>query len=149
MCKTYIFHLCLFVDLKQKYSGILGSETILPTIVPQTSAYACFFSQSTSSSGDRVECFDIVDSLEAARLACRDHALQKKEEEFTFDHPELESEFFKLNFENGIYDNGKTKYRYKVWFQGPMQIKKVDDFPDLPDEEEEEERVTEEIDAHV
>jgi hypothetical protein len=107
-----------------------------------TQAYVCMVSESESQYKDNVSTFAVVNSIEAARLACRDYAIKNKDEHFSFDatgysdfcveNSSVEVEWWKSSFETGEYnkkDVKESRYRFRIWFEGPFQLQSSDDIP--------------------
>ena len=85
---------------------------------------------------DKVDCFAVVNSIDAARLACRDRAIQRKDEYFTsveegmFDD-NRERELWKHCFLSGSYDNAEwqdSRDCYKIWFK-EQKMQNEEHFP--------------------
>jgi hypothetical protein len=105
-----------------------------------TQAYVCMVSESESRYSDNVSTFAVVNSIEAARLACRDYAIKNKDQYFSFDalvdfcdeNSSVEVEWWKSCFETGEYNNkdiNESRYRFRIWFEGPFQLQSSDDIP--------------------
>jgi hypothetical protein len=109
-----------------------------------STVFICLESESDSQYSDIVSVVAVVDSVEAARLVCRDRAMQKRESDCFFDCNEPDPEKWVSCYDSGVYDdrdwNDYNKYRYKVWFEGSYAVKSVADIPQHPFPAEEEEK---------
>lgn len=106
------------------------------SVSPTHHVYVCMESESTDEYRDEVDCFAVVNSIHAARVACRDKAMQRKDEYFTsveegmFDG-DRERELWKHCFMTGSYDNAEwqdSKHRYKIWFK-EQKMQNEEHFP--------------------
>lgn len=82
---------------------------------------------------DTYKTFAVVNTIEAARVACRDLAISRKDDQFFFDDTREENKWWKESFDKGVYDSNDlcdySKHSIKIWFEGPMKVKTVNDFP--------------------
>ena len=70
---------------KHKMNVVNINSAVSATSSISTGVYVCLESESESTYRDNVTVFAVCSSVEAARLACRDKAMQKKDEYFSFD----------------------------------------------------------------
>lgn len=75
----------------RKLLATKATKSSRPTSSISTGVYVCLESESESTHRDNVTVFAVCSSVEAARLACRDKAMQKKDEYFSFDYEHLVS----------------------------------------------------------
>jgi hypothetical protein len=141
---------------RQREETDQGQAAAVPPPAP-LNVFVCLESEGECQSQDDVSIIAVVDSEEAARLACRDNAMGKRDEYFRREwNTDLESDkkMWLECFASGSYDNSDwdidSRYRYKVWFEGSYSVKCATDIPqhsfDTKEEVEEEEETRESAD---
>ena len=112
------------------------NETTLTTTA--TEVYTCMLMEGVAYSRDDmiISTFAIVNSIEAARLACRNLAMSHKDSHFyTYGDEDWKAKWWKDSFVSGVYDNSDldhSKYRFKIWFDGPIKIQSASNIPEHP-----------------
>jgi len=128
-----------------------SSSTADARSVPANNAsvYLCYVCQGSKRERPDTRVFAVCDSVEAARLACRDVAWRNRDPYFMDYHQDGfgshdDSEFWKAAFVSGKYDNREINYDtsdiFRVWFEA-ARVQSASNFPhhEFVDDDEEEE----------
>lgn len=127
---------------KRQRKNTATAEVVAAAAATPATVYLCFDSASEYRDHE-VRVFAVTSTIEAARLACRDLAMQKRGvwyDEYDDERDdEEERKFWASSFESGSYDTRNCKpdsrYQYHIYIEGPKEIQTESDFPMHPFEE--------------